>query len=571
MHGSPDVPRTTHRGGVRPQLGIAPSRRWVRPQAFAAGGIMALLAACAADQMPTVPQGASPTGLRKVINPENQQEAVAAGPFGYIQLCKRDDPTTPTGLPTGTLFTFNLTNPPGSNAVAANASATIPLGDCEIIRTNPGQVRITEVAPEGYTLTSVTAVSSTVPPADRLVAGSFGNNAFTVNVLQDAGASQSVMTVVNAYNRPSGFGTVKVCKIGGAGVTSGQFTFTAAGMGASGAVTRSVTVGVGGCDDFTDASGALTQFVQGTAVRVTETGGPSLGTTVAVSNITADGTPSRLIAGSVNLGERRGDILIGSGITTINFTNSALGQVRVCKVGVGSFGANETFAFTQQVGAGAQTAFGTPLTAGTAANPNCSAPVTYAIGTQLTLRETIPMAATFQLTGLTVNGTAVANPALGAPVTVSAGLTTVIFTNTRPALVTLQSCSPGYFKNHNTPFRPLTLTQVGIVIPGGITIAGSTTLAAALEFQGGSSLTDAAEVLLRQAAAAILNVYNTPNISDAQRTSAVAAITASVNTALASGDRATILALAAQIEAQYNNDANCTLSFPNLNKGGGRN
>jgi hypothetical protein len=79
-----------------------------------------------------------------------------------------------------------------------------------------------------------------------------------------------------------------------------------------------------------------------------------------------------------------------------------------------------------------------------------------------------------------------------------------------------------------------------------------TTLLAALSFQGGSTVQDAKNILLRAAAAAYLNSLAV----DYPLTTAQ--VVSMVNAALASGDRDTILALASVLDA--NNNGNCVLS-----------
>jgi hypothetical protein len=74
------------------------------------------------------------------------------------------------------------------------------------------------------------------------------------------------------------------------------------------------------------------------------------------------------------------------------------------------------------------------------------------------------------------------------------------------------------------------------------------TLLAALDFEGGPTTADAAEVLLRQAVAALLNAAS-PEV-DYPLTEAE--IIAAVNAALATGDRATILDLAEELDT-FNN------------------
>jgi len=74
------------------------------------------------------------------------------------------------------------------------------------------------------------------------------------------------------------------------------------------------------------------------------------------------------------------------------------------------------------------------------------------------------------------------------------------------------------------------------------------TLRQALSFQGGSSTTAAARILLRAAVAALLNSAH-PDI-DYPRTTAE--VIADVNAALASNNRSTMLALAAELDEDNN-------------------
>ena len=74
------------------------------------------------------------------------------------------------------------------------------------------------------------------------------------------------------------------------------------------------------------------------------------------------------------------------------------------------------------------------------------------------------------------------------------------------------------------------------------------TLLAALSFEGGPTITDASEVLLRQAVAALLNAAH-PDVDYALTTDE---IIARVNAALASNNRGTILALAAELDRLNN-------------------
>ena len=76
----------------------------------------------------------------------------------------------------------------------------------------------------------------------------------------------------------------------------------------------------------------------------------------------------------------------------------------------------------------------------------------------------------------------------------------------------------------------------------------NSTLLAALSFQGGTALADAARLLLHHAVAALLNASH-PGV-DYPRTPA--SIIADVNAALASGSRSTMLALKNQLDSDNN-------------------
>jgi hypothetical protein len=74
------------------------------------------------------------------------------------------------------------------------------------------------------------------------------------------------------------------------------------------------------------------------------------------------------------------------------------------------------------------------------------------------------------------------------------------------------------------------------------------TLLQALSFQGGTSTTAAARILLRAAVAALLNSAS-PGVNYPLTT---AEVIAQVNTALASQNRSTMLALAGQLDSDNN-------------------
>jgi len=119
-------------------------------------------------------------------------------------------------------------------------------------------------------------------------------------------------------------------------------------------------------------------------------------------------------------------------------------------------------------------------------------------------------------------------------------------------------CTPGYWKNHveswtGTGYSP---TQTAASVFSGATAygLGSTTLLVTLDGGGGKGNVGAAKILLRAATAAALNAASTG--VDYPRTTTQ--VISAVNAALASNDRATILDLAADLDAD--NNLGCTLS-----------
>jgi hypothetical protein len=133
---------------------------------------------------------------------------------------------------------------------------------------------------------------------------------------------------------------------------------------------------------------------------------------------------------------------------------------------------------------------------------------------------------------------------------------TVTRTPTRtPTAVTTSTgagkgCTPGFWKNHPEAWDVPTNTRLagaGFVVPASLGLPANATLQAALSFQGGSTLGGAAEILLRAAAAAYLN-----SVEGLGYPLSTSQVVGEVNAALASMDRATIIAEATRLD-QFNN------------------
>lgn len=123
-----------------------------------------------------------------------------------------------------------------------------------------------------------------------------------------------------------------------------------------------------------------------------------------------------------------------------------------------------------------------------------------------------------------------------------------------------EGCTPGYWKQaHHQPwtgtgFTPSQNLSSVFTIPGSLSSFASWSLDLALEGGGGAGLSGAAQILFRAAVAALLNAAH----PDVDYPLSVSSITSQVNAALASGNRSTILNLAADLDSK--NNLGCTLN-----------
>jgi len=119
-----------------------------------------------------------------------------------------------------------------------------------------------------------------------------------------------------------------------------------------------------------------------------------------------------------------------------------------------------------------------------------------------------------------------------------------------------EGCTPGYWKNHPASWTGYVPGQTAgsVFALGGFPSLASQSLLATLQGGGGSGTLGGAKILLRAAVAALLNASN-PGV---EYTRTTAEIIADVNAALASNDRATMLALAGELDAD--NNLGCPLS-----------
>jgi hypothetical protein len=116
-----------------------------------------------------------------------------------------------------------------------------------------------------------------------------------------------------------------------------------------------------------------------------------------------------------------------------------------------------------------------------------------------------------------------------------------------------EGCTPGFWMQPQhldawVGYSPDQTLGSVFTLTGDFAGLADVTLLEALSLEGGPTTVDAAEILLRQAVAALLNAAS----PDVDYPLTEAEIIAAVNAALASGDRATILALAEELDT-FNN------------------
>ncbi|MGH9139179.1 MAG: hypothetical protein ACRD0G_19395 [Acidimicrobiales bacterium] len=116
-------------------------------------------------------------------------------------------------------------------------------------------------------------------------------------------------------------------------------------------------------------------------------------------------------------------------------------------------------------------------------------------------------------------------------------------------------CTPGYWKNHTGSWQGYSAGQsTNSVFPSADLYGlGGQSLLQSLNGGGGPGAAGAASILLRAATAALLNASH----GDVSYPQGAASIISSVESALASGDRDTMLGLASSLDGQ--NNAGCPL------------
>jgi hypothetical protein len=376
--------------------------------------------------------------------------ATGTPPTGVLEICKKASGSGVDGS-----FAFAVSGVTGSISVPVN-------GCSQPITVKAGQVVITETARAGFVVADITAA-----PAANLVSKDLAARTAAVTVVAGGAGTQTIATFTNKTTPPPK-GSIKVCKIAGAGIATGQtFTFTVGGV--------TTTAPAGSC--------SLPIEVAAGDVVVTET---AVGGTV-VSAITA--LPNTALVSS-NLANRTATVRVTANqVTEVNFTNEKqTGTVKVCKIAGSGVVAGQVFDFT----------VGTVHT--TAAAGSCSLPITLQVG-NVTVIETGP--AGFDVTAITITGAgslvssdlATATAVVG----VAVGVTEVNFTNkvkNRPPVCTGVRAAPNSLWPPNHKFQTVTLN--GATDPDGdaitLTITGVTQDEALNGTGDGDTAPDAATV-----------------------------------------------------------------------------
>ncbi len=303
---------------------------------------------------------------------------------GFLQICK----VAGAGIAVGTAFTFNVAGTP-----VTVLAGPAPGGSCSAPLVVPvGAAFIAETLPPGTVLSSVTTLPGGLLVSNNLTAG-------TATVTVNAGV-QTIATFVNTIVSGLPLGTLEVCKFSGAGVAPGMtFSFDVGGT--------PITVAAGSC-----VSAAA--FPVGASIVVTET--PSAGTAVSAIGV----LPANR-QGTVDLSAGTVTVAIGSGLTEVDFTNTAggVGLLKVCEIAGPGVAPGTRFSFA--MGA---TSFVVPA-------GDCFENGLLPVGTVVTITEiSSPGTVGSAISVLPADrqGTVDLN-ALSVTATVGAGVTEVYFTN----------------------------------------------------------------------------------------------------------------------------------------------
>ncbi len=306
---------------------------------------------------------------------------------GYLEVCK----DAADGYVWGNTFNFTVTGD------GANTTVPVAVGACsqaiEIPNANGGPVTVTEHEYAPFAVSKIsgpTVISSNTVDATALVGVTAGNV-----------STESIVTFTNK----TVLGTFKVCKIAGPGIAAGTpYEFYVSGNQGD------IWVPAGQCSSLQSAP-------LGSTVNVQEVGIPTNVQLTAVSVSPSSNDQGSSVASGANF-------VVGPGITEADFTNTAFGTLKICKVAGDSTTVGRTFSFSAAGNSYSLTPSGVGL-GGAACTPLISAPVG-----NVTVTEAA--AANFHISNISVLPTtaAVSGSASSETVAVSQGATTEVqFTN----------------------------------------------------------------------------------------------------------------------------------------------
>jgi len=124
-----------------------------------------------------------------------------------------------------------------------------------------------------------------------------------------------------------------------------------------------------------------------------------------------------------------------------------------------------------------------------------------------------------------------------------------------------EGCTPGYWKNHTNnweEYRPAKKLNTEFTLGSFEAKWGGKTFLDALKFKGGSDLDGAFQILMRATVASFLNAAHEGVGFPLRRFNDPGNMLDTVNAALASGDRDTMISLAAEYDAL--NNSGCPLN-----------
>src|SRR5687768_3100628 len=229
--------------------------------------------------------------------------------IGTLRICK----VAGAGVSSGTVFGFSA----GGINLSDAGSYNVPAGGCEDGQLEEGNYLVNESVPVGMTVSGISCVPATA----------CANVSLSVGALH-AQVTGALTTTVTFTNR-SIIGTLRICKVAGAGVAAGTaFTFSAGGINVNDA--GSYNVPAGGCQD---------EQLQEGHYSVGESA--SSGTTVSAIDCAPVSACSNI---SLSVGALQA-VVAGASLTTVTFTNrSTIATLRICAIA--STGQSGVFAFS---------------------------------------------------------------------------------------------------------------------------------------------------------------------------------------------------------------------------------